>query len=189
MKLIVGLGNIGKEYQNTRHNLGFGVVDVLSITLGSSPDKFTKHGKAKADVLDLRHEQDCILVKPTTYMNLSGQAVQALVQYFKIELDDVWVVHDEIDLEFGLMRVRKGGGSAGHNGIKSLIGSIGEDFWRIRLGVKNGYLANMPTDKFVLDPFSLEEATKLPQIVEKAADYISSALVEKTIEDHTQALI
>ncbi|HUC20813.1 MAG TPA: aminoacyl-tRNA hydrolase, partial [Candidatus Polarisedimenticolaceae bacterium] len=188
MKLIVGLGNIGRQYHNTRHNLGFGVVDMLAITFGKQPANFTKHAKAAAEVLDLRGSNNCMLVRPTTMMNMSGQAVQALAHFYKIPPEDIWVVYDDVDLPFGQMRVRLGGGSAGHNGIKSLIQHIGDGFWRIRLGIANEHLATTPTDKFVLDPFMAEEATKVPELLSTASDYMESALISGSLSDHTQKL-
>jgi PTH1 family peptidyl-tRNA hydrolase len=190
MKLIVGLGNIGRDYHNTRHNLGFAVVDMLTIGFGRQPGDFTKHSKAAAEVLDLKADRDCILVKPTTMMNLSGEAVGALLRFYKLQPADVWVIHDDVDLNFGQMRVRQGGGSAGHNGIKSIIAHIGDDFWRIRLGIANVNLAITPTDKFVLDPFSAEEAAAIPRVLEGAANYLSDSLNLNAgnLTDHTQNL-
>lgn len=188
MKLIVGLGNKGKEYHATRHNLGFAVVDVLAITFGRAGG-FKKHPKAAAEVLDLKASHSCILVKPTTMMNLSGQAAGELLRYYKVDPADVWVVYDDLDLPFGQMRVRTGGSSGGHNGVKSLIQHIGEDFWRVRLGIQNQFLATTPTDKFVLDPFMPEEAVKVPGIVESAANEIESGLLKGGLVDHTVNLI
>ncbi|HEX7259705.1 MAG TPA: aminoacyl-tRNA hydrolase [Candidatus Saccharimonadia bacterium] len=188
MKLIIGLGNIGKEYHATRHNLGFGVVDMLAITFGKQPSDFTKHAKAAAEILDLKSEFGCMLVRPTTMMNLSGQAVQALAHYYKIAPHNIWVIYDDVDLPFGHMRVRLGGGSAGHNGIKSIMHHIGDEFWRVRLGIANDYLATTPTDKFVLDPFMAEEATKVPALLETAANYIEAALLSGNLSDHSQHL-
>lgn len=189
MKLIVGLGNIGKQYQTTRHNLGFDVVEMLAITFGHQPSEFKKHSKAQADVLDLKQSHGCILVKPTTMMNLSGQAVGELVRFYKIDPADVWLVYDDVDLPFGQMRVRIGGGSAGHNGVKSVIDHIGDGFWRIRLGISNQYLATTPTDGFVLNPFMADEAAKVPSILRQTADYLEDALLDGQIVDHTQNLI
>ncbi|HSX41150.1 MAG TPA: aminoacyl-tRNA hydrolase [Candidatus Saccharimonadales bacterium] len=188
MKLIIGLGNVGKQYHATRHNLGFAVVDVLAITFGQ-PGGFKKHSRAASDILDLKASHGCILAKPTTMMNLSGQAVGELLRFYKVEPKDVWVIYDDLDLQFGQMRVRVGGGSAGHNGVKSIIQHISEDFWRVRLGIQNQYLATTPTDKFVLDPFTAEEAPKVPAIVESAANEVESALLKGELTDHTLNLI
>lgn len=189
MKLIVGLGNVGTLYHTTRHNLGFDVVEMLGITFGHQPDEFKKHSKAQADVLNLKQSHNCLLVKPTTMMNLSGQAVGELVRFYRIEPSDVWLIYDDVDLEFGQMRVRLGGGSAGHNGVKSVTAHIGDGFWRVRLGIANKYLATTPTDGFVLSPFMEDEAAKVPTILKKSTDYIESVLLNDTIADHTQNLL
>jgi PTH1 family peptidyl-tRNA hydrolase len=189
MKLIVGLGNIGAQYHSTRHNLGFAVVDMLAITFGHQPTDFKKHSKAPAEVLDLKADQGCMLARPTTMMNLSGEAVGALARFYRIAPTDIWVVHDEVDLQFGQMRVRQGGGSAGHNGIKSIIAHIGDEFWRLRLGIANQYLADTPTDKFVLDPFMAEEATQIPTLLNHAADYLANALLSGAMVDETRNLL
>jgi PTH1 family peptidyl-tRNA hydrolase len=189
MKLIVGLGNIGAQYHATRHNLGFAVVEMVAIDFGRQPQGFTKHSKAAAEVLDLKASHDCMLFKPTTMMNLSGQAVGELARYYKVASEDVWVVYDDVDLQFGQLRVRQGGPTGGgHNGVKSVIQHLGEDFWRLRLGVANQYLASTPTDKFVLDPFMADEASELPQILAKTAGIIENSLLEGQIKDQTLSL-
>lgn len=188
MKLIVGLGNVGSQYHSTRHNLGFDVVDMLAISFGSSPDKLKKHPKAPAEILDLKAEYGCMLVRPTTMMNLSGGAVQSLTHYYKIDPSDVWVIYDDVDIEFTQMRVRFGGGSAGHNGIKSIIEQIGDGFWRIRLGISNPYLKDTPTDQFVLDSFMAVEAPHIPHVLTNAANFIENSLLAGNLTDTTQAL-
>ena len=175
MKLIVGLGNIGSRYQRTRHNFGFDTIDMLAITFGYTSGDFKKHSKAPAEVLDLTKDHDSLLVKPTTMMNLSGEAVGSLVRFYKIPLEDVWVVYDDVDLELGQIRVRLGGGSAGHNGIKSIIQHVTEGFWRVRLGIANPLLGTTPTEKFVLDNFLPMEAEKVEQTLAATADLLSEA--------------
>jgi PTH1 family peptidyl-tRNA hydrolase len=189
MKLIVGLGNVGRQYHQTRHNLGFGVVDMLAISFGKPVRDFKKHPKAAAEVLDCKAEYGCLLAKPTTMMNLSGEAIGSLTRYYEIDPSAVWVVHDDVDLQFGQMRVRMGGGTAGHNGIKSIIHYIGDGFWRIRLGIANQHLPTTPTDRFVLDAFSAEEAAQMPQLLNTAANYLESSLMGEGLTDHTQSLI
>lgn len=186
MKLIVGLGNVGDKYQNTRHNIGFGVIDLVAIGFGKQPSDFSSHSKASADVLDLKSTHNCILVKPTTMMNLSGQAVGELARFYKIDSEDVWVAYDDVDMEFGQLRIRKGGPTGGgHNGVKSIIAHLGENFWRIRVGVANEYLITTPTDKFVLDNFSADEASKLPDLLNSVAVLIENAVDEGDLSDHT----
>lgn len=186
MKLLVGLGNIGKEYQGTRHNIGFDVIDLVAIGLGCKPEEFSSHSKAKAQVIDLISEHDCMLAKPSTMMNLSGQAIGEMIRFYKINPDSVWAVYDDVDLPFGQIRIRKSGPTGGgHNGVKSMIDHIGQDFWRVRIGVSNAYLASTPTDKFVLSRFNEAEANALPSILSRAAVVIENALDSGTLPDTT----
>ncbi|MCC6956861.1 MAG: aminoacyl-tRNA hydrolase [Anaerolineales bacterium] len=131
--LIAGLGNPGAEYRNTRHNVGFMTLDRLAERLGV---KFSRY-EHKALVVKTEYAgQRILLAKPQTYMNLSGQAIGALVRYYKVPLDGLMVAYDEIDLPFGVLRLRPGGGSAGHKGVKSIIDKVGsQEFPRLRIGV------------------------------------------------------
>ncbi len=177
MKLIVGLGNPGEEYAETRHNLGFMAVDQLS--RWTAGEVFTLSSKAKAEVAEtvLGHEK-CILVKPLTFMNLSGDAVGKLARFYKLEPTDVWVVHDELDLPYGRLRIRIGGGSAGHNGLKSIMDALGPDFVRFRSGVANSQLKNpLPADRFVLSAFNDEERLLLSRVVEGTARAVREAAI------------
>ncbi len=186
MKLIVGLGNVGDKYQNTRHNLGFGIIDLVAIGFGKQPSDFSQHSKASANVLDLKSSHECILVKPTTMMNLSGQAVGELARFYKIDSSDIWVAYDDVDMAFGQVRIRKGGPTGGgHNGVKSVIAHVGEDFWRIRVGIANEFLKTTPTDKFVLDKFSAEESSKIPYILRIVAEIIENAVDSGDLSDQT----
>ncbi len=173
MKLLVGLGNLGDTYAKTRHNLGYMVIGELAIRLSGDQAAFKPHRKAKAGVLE---GDDWMLVKPTTMMNLSGEAVQRLMSYYNLPPEDVWVVYDDVDLPFGQLRVRLGGSSGGHNGVKSVIQHCGHDFWRIRLGVRNDHFAATATDRFVLSKFTPEEQEKLPEIIAGAAETVQAAL-------------
>ena len=174
MKLIVGLGNPGEEYTRTRHNLGFLVVDALAelwqVHLGAQP-------KLKAEVYTgLVGDETMVLAEPQTFMNLSGESVQKIKQFYKIENSDIWIISDDLDLEFGKVRVRQGGSSGGHNGLKSIIENIGEDFVRIRVGIKNDTLIKIPTEKFVLQRFDKDEETQLPGIIEQTTQVILHSL-------------
>lgn len=175
MKLIVGLGNIGAQYAGTRHNIGFMIADKLAAQLDQSAG-FKKHNKAAAQVTDLKATHGCIIAKPTTMMNLSGQAVNSLMNFYKIDPADVLVVYDDVDIEFGTLRIRFGGSSAGHNGIKSIAQHCGGEFWRFRLGVRNEHFAETATDRFVLDDFNTTEAKNLPQIITKTASLLATIL-------------
>jgi peptidyl-tRNA hydrolase, PTH1 family len=131
-KLIVGLGNPGAEYNKTRHNVGFMLVDKIHETFGSGTFKH----KFAADYLELSiQNHKALLLKPQTYMNLSGQAVSQAIHFYKIPLDDILVIHDDIDLEVGKIKVKVGGSSGGHNGLKSIDELVGKEYQRIRVGV------------------------------------------------------
>ena len=133
MKLIVGLGNPGKKYDNTRHNMGFMAIDLLSDQANLDVDKEVFHGLMGRGKI---YEQDVILFKPTTFMNLSGTAVQEVVHYFKIELEDIVVIYDDMALEPGTIRLRKEGSSGGHKGMQNIIDCLStEQIKRIRIGI------------------------------------------------------
>ncbi|GJI92897.1 aminoacyl-tRNA hydrolase [Duganella hordei] len=134
IRLIVGLGNPGPEYEQTRHNAGFWLVDNLANDVGARLQRETKYNAlmARASVAG----QEVYLLEPQTYMNRSGQSVGALCRFFKIAPDEVLVVHDELDLMPGTVRLKKGGSSGGHNGLKDITAALGtQDYWRLRLGI------------------------------------------------------
>ena len=174
MKLIVGLGNPGKKYIKTRHNLGFMVVDKFVDSIGINLEN---QKKLKCEIaVTMMDGETLIIAKPSTSMNLSGAAVQKIKQFYKIENKDIWVVSDDLDLEFGTIRTRVGGSSGGHNGLKDIIENIGEDFVRIRVGIKNNILSKLLAEDFVLKPFSKAESEKLPSIISNTIKVINSAL-------------
>ena len=165
MKLIVGLGNPGRKYTGTRHNVGFEIVDTLAerhrLEWTSAP--------AEAILAKWRAE-DVIVAKPLTFMNLSGHAVGDLLRYFKIDLPDLLVVVDDINLELGRLRSRPGGSAGGHNGLKSLIGQLGTDqVARLRVGVGRGDARRDLADH-VLAKFDPEERVEVAEAVGRAAD-------------------
>jgi len=169
MKLIVGLGNPGVKYAKTRHNVGFLVVEALS-RIFNLQFSILKH---KSEIF---LGKDIILIKPQTFMNLSGEAVAAVKSYYKIETSDIWVIHDDVDFEAGKMKIQVGGGSAGHNGLKSIIETLGEsDFVRFRVGVGRPVNVNIPVEDFVLQNLTGGEA------IDKCAAAVEIAL-EKGIE-------
>jgi len=150
MKLIIGLGNPGKEYDNTRHNIGFMIIDNY---LGNV--KF-QHKFNAAYYETLINNEKVIFIKPETFMNLSGNAVQAFVQFYKVDLSDILVIHDDLDLPVGKYRVKVNSSSGGHNGIKSIIASLNsKNFARLKIGVSNN--KKMDTKDYVLGKFSKEE--------------------------------
>ncbi len=168
MHLIVGLGNPGKEYEDTRHNVGFLVVDKLMQRLGVSPSK-----KFNGEIAEGRlHDEKILLLKPLTFMNASGQSVREVIQYYKILLTDVTVVHDDLDLPFGSVLIKEGQGSAGHNGVQSIIDAFGGEkgFTRVRIGigrpVKEGGAGEVAVENWVLGKWSTEEKKNLDAVID-----------------------
>ncbi|MCL4338078.1 aminoacyl-tRNA hydrolase [Patescibacteria group bacterium] len=187
MKLIIGLGNPGDKYQYSRHNIGFMAVE--KFIKDRLPSAVTKNAwkdetKFSGKICKL---EDCIVVKPQTYMNRSGISVLSLVNFYKINLEDIWVVHDDIDLPLGKIRIRKGGGSAGHNGIESIMANLhSPDFERFRLGIGRGKLDKEHTadhnlhrrevEKYVLSLFRDSEASDVKHLIKSAVEAIEIAL-------------
>lgn len=186
-KLIVGLGNIGDKYDLTRHNVGFYCLDSLvEAENGSWSEKKT----LKSLICDLKIASTrLILCKPTTYMNMSGEAVQAVQKYFKITNSDTIVVHDELDIPFGQIRTRIGGGSAGNNGIKSLIQHIGEDFGRVRIGIGNEYSEKADSADFVLQKFSKDEQGNLKLLSNEVVSIINEAVFGDNLSSDTRTFL
>jgi PTH1 family peptidyl-tRNA hydrolase len=175
--LVVGLGNPGPDYAGHRHNVGFQVVECLA---GGA--KFASNKRAKALTWEGRiHGRRMVLVKPTTYMNDSGQAVASLCSYYKVEPERLIAVHDELDLPFGALRLKRGGGDNGHNGLKSMRKSLGTgDFYRARVGIGRPP-GRMDPAAFVLRDFSATERRELPEILVRGADALMS-LMEHGLE-------
>lgn len=172
--LIAGLGNPGRQYRENRHNIGFMVVDRLAekygIRLGRVQQKaITGEGRIKG--------QTVILVKPQTYMNLSGDSVGPLAKYFKVAAENVLAIYDEIDLPFGTLRLRSQGGSGGHNGMKSLIQHLGNDFPRLRLGIGRPS-GRMPPSAYVLQDFDKDEQPILSELIDSAIETVETILTE-----------
>ncbi|AYF72915.1 aminoacyl-tRNA hydrolase [Nocardia yunnanensis] len=172
--LVVGLGNPGSEYERTRHNVGFMVADVLAERVGG---RFTVHKKSGADLLEARLDgRKVLLAKPRTYMNLSGRPVAALAKFFSVPATEVIVVHDELDLPFGQIRLKRGGGEGGHNGLRSISQALTtKDYLRVRFGIGRPPGRQDPAD-YVLKPFSAPERKEVPVIVEQTADAVELLL-------------
>ncbi|GEM32110.1 aminoacyl-tRNA hydrolase [Nocardia neocaledoniensis] len=172
--LVIGLGNPGPEYERTRHNVGFLVADVLAERVGG---RFAVHKKSGADLLQARLDGRQILIaKPRTYMNLSGRPVAALAKFFSVPADQVIVVHDELDLPFGTIRLKQGGGEGGHNGLRSISQALTtKDYLRTRIGIGRPPGRQDPAD-YVLKPFAAPERKEVPVIVEQAADAVELLL-------------
>lgn len=186
MKLIVGLGNPGDKYSQTRHNIGFMVVDRLAREIGAASLLWKEEERHQALVTK---SADVMLVKPLTFMNNVGISVKSLVDNCRISPEDVWVVHDDIDLPLGKIRIRSGGGSAGHNGVNSMFKYLKTDkFVRFRLGIGRGMKSTGPTmDKnlhhrrviaFVLSHFRQNEAGELKHLVKRGSEAVRLALTK-----------
>ena len=173
--LVVGLGNPGPDYAGNRHNAGFMVLDVLARTAGG---RFKSH-RARADVVEGRLVgQRVVLAKPKSYMNESGGPVKALCDFYKIPLERVVVVHDELDIPYGTLRLKRGGGDNGHNGLRSITKSLGgRDYLRVRFGIGRPP-GRMDAAAFVLRDFSGAERKELDLNTDRAADAVEALLTE-----------
>lgn len=168
VKLIAGLGNPGKKYEKTRHNVGFLVINQIADDFQFSIFNFQLTFRAQIAEGTI-NGQKALLAKPQTFMNNSGEAVKKIADYYKIKPEDIWIVHDDIDLPLGEFKISRGQGSAGHKGVQSVIDELGtKEFNRVRLGIgpKQGKPANV--EDFVLQKFSKDEEKALREAVDKA---------------------
>ncbi|MCB9112695.1 MAG: aminoacyl-tRNA hydrolase [Anaerolineales bacterium] len=165
--LLIGLGNPGREYKDTRHNIGFMLIDQLAERIGARGMKV----QSKAIITSgLYEERKLILAKPQTYMNLSGQSVQGLLHFYKIPLENLLVAHDDLDIPYGTIRIRPGGGPGGQRGMANTIELLGtKDFPRLRLGIGRPPERMDPKD-YVLQNFSKDELKLMPELLSRAAD-------------------
>lgn len=184
--MIVGLGNPGREYNNTRHNIGFATLDYFVDKQEFEPWIIKKDLKCHLTSHQIG-EARVIAVKPTTYMNLSGEAVQAVAHFYKVPLNQIVVVHDELDIPFGQIRTRMGGESAGHNGIKSVIQVAGKDFGRVRIGIKAH--TKMDSADFVLGKFDSEEMTHMPALFKETAAILTEYIYGDSLPHETRSFI
>ncbi|WP_375723092.1 aminoacyl-tRNA hydrolase [Arcobacter sp. KX21116] len=175
MFLIVGLGNPGTKYENNRHNVGFLVIDEIAKNLTTSN---INKSNFNADVLKASNQ---LLVKPTTYMNNSGLAVHAIKEYYKLSLADIIVIHDDLDLPFGTVKFKIGGGHGGHNGLRSIDSHVGNMYIRVRIGIGKPESKN-DVANYVLSDFSKEELNKLEGIISHTINAIESLKVDSIDE-------
>ncbi len=175
MFLIVGLGNPGTKYENNRHNVGFLVIDEIAKKLTTSN---INKSNFNADVLKASNQ---LLVKPTTYMNNSGLAVHAIKEYYKLNLEDIIVIHDDLDLPFGTVKFKIGGGHGGHNGLRSIDAHVGNMYTRVRIGIGKPQNKN-DVANYVLSDFSKEELNKLEGIISHTINAIESLKVDSIDE-------
>ncbi len=170
--LITGLGNPGKEYEGTRHNIGFEAVDAFVAASELGPWVNKKDLKCEMASGRLGDTQ-VIAIKPTTFMNLSGEAAQAVAHFYKIPVDRIVAVYDEVDINFGQVRLRTGGSSAGHNGVKSLIQHLGENFGRVRVGIGPKQPEQMDSADFVLARFSNDQQKQVKNLTRETNAILS----------------
>jgi PTH1 family peptidyl-tRNA hydrolase len=195
MKLVVGLGNPGDKYKDTRHNVGFMVMDKIQSTdmngFGMPPFRLENQYNARITQTGGVGVDRITIAKPQTFMNLSGESVRKMKDYFKLEDEDIVVVCDDLNLPVGTVRVRFDGESGGHNGLKSIIDNIGNNFWRIKVGIGSNKPGDdskqqmaIPAEKYVLAKFGKDEMKSIERVVDKTAQYvlqsISSGIKEET---------
>ena len=168
MRLIVGLGNPGTRYALNRHNVGFLAVDAIAKRYAFAPFRAKFQGQITEGTIG---EAKVMLLKPETYMNLSGESVGAAARFYKIEPKDIAVIHDDIDLIEGKLRVKRGGGDGGHNGLRSIDASIGPDYWRVRVGVGHPGMKSL-VEAYVLQNFSSEDKIWLEPMIPALAEAI-----------------
>lgn len=174
MKLIVGLGNPEKKYEHTRHNTGFLIISAFkSRTPDFSDWSFDKKFNAEMSEGIINNEK-VLLAKPHTHMNRSGNAVASITHFYKIPPQDVWVIHDDLDLPLGTLRIKTGGSAAGHNGVQSIIDAVGDSFVRFRVGIAGAKKTTAET--FVLKRFGLFEKKRFQNICEHTGDALHTAL-------------
>ena len=190
MKLIVGLGNPGAKHEKTRHNLGFAIIESFLRNFPMTNVSFREEKKFQAEIAEITwqpkkaEEEKVILAKPLTYMNGSGIAVSLIAKFYKIKPEDIWIIHDEIDLPLGGMKIRFGGASAGHKGVESIIENLGTDsFWRFRIGIgaQREQIHDRKIkaiDNYVLGEFSEGEKGKAREIIKKSVKAIQDSLEE-----------
>lgn len=186
--LIVGLGNTGKKYDKTRHNLGFICVDSFAVS-----QEFERWAEKKdlSCLLTMKNVADTrvILMKPTTMMNLSGEAVQKVTSFYKISPQNILVIHDELDIPFGQIRVRAGGSSAGHNGVKSLQQHVSAGLTRIRIGVDSAEKGQMDGADFVLANLSTDEQSHLPELTREVSSMLGEFIASGQLAHDTRSFI
>jgi PTH1 family peptidyl-tRNA hydrolase len=187
--LIIGLGNPGKEYALTRHNVGFTCLDAFVNKNDEMADWIQKKDLKALVSTGRLGDKQVIAVKPTTFMNKSGDSVQAVANFYNILPADIVIIHDELDIDFGQIRLRTGGSSAGHNGIKSVSEQIGENYGRIRIGVGPKKPAKIKSEDYVLQKFSKDEQEQLPNLTREVLAIISEYLFGAGLPQDTRSFL
>ncbi len=188
--LLVGLGNIGSEYDGTRHNIGFACLDSF-VSSHDELEAWINKKDLKCHISSGRlGDTKVYAIKPTTFMNLSGEAVQAVASFYKIPPANIVVIHDELDIDYGQIRLRMGGSAAGHNGIKSVSQLLGtEDYGRVRIGIGPKKPARMASEKFVLQAFSEVERGQLPNLTREVNAILSEYAYSGQLVSETRSFI
>lgn len=187
--LLVGLGNPGKEYDETRHNIGFACLDYF-VSKNSEMENWIEKKDLKCLLSKGKIGQSQVIaIKPTTFMNLSGESVQAVAHFYKIPIENIVVVHDELDIDFGTIRLRTGGGAAGHNGIKSVTQAIGENYGRVRIGIGPKKPAQIDSADFVLQKFTKKELDQMPGLAREVAAILSEYLFGGQLPTETRSFL
>jgi PTH1 family peptidyl-tRNA hydrolase len=186
--LVVGLGNVGKKFDGTRHNIGFAAVDAFAQSQDFSAwIEKTDLGCLITDAI--LGNTKVIVIKPTTLMNLSGEAVQAVSSFYKVGPENSVVVYDELDIPFGQIRTRIGGSSAGHNGIKSVIKYFGEEFGRVRIGIGPKSPESIDSVDFVLGKFNKEQSENVPALTNEASAILTEYIFGEQLSNETRTVI
>ncbi len=184
MRIIISLGNPGKEYEKTRHNVGFMVADELPCRMENAEWKMQKKFNAEVARGQLTCCEDVLLVKPHTFMNNSGEAVKKLVTSYKLQVTDILVIHDDVDLPLGVLRLSHGSGSAGQKGVQSIIDALAtKNFWRLRVGI--GPRKGVAKD-FVLKPFGRAESAKLKKAIHRAVEAVEMVFERGPTQTQTE---
>lgn len=186
--LIAGLGNPGKKYDGTRHNIGFACLDEFAAN-SEFPAWTSKKNFKSLESTRSMGDTKVILLKPQTYMNLSGEAVLAAVQFYKLTPEKIVVIHDELDIKFGQIRMRTGGSSAGHNGIESISQAFGENYGRIRIGVGPKQPKQVDSADFVLQKFSKEQQPSLKPLTQEVTSILTEFVYSGNLSEETRSFI
>lgn len=186
--LVIGLGNPGKEYVGTRHNIGFAILDEFA-KQNNFPTWTNKSDlKCQLAIVNLGDKR-VILVKPQTFMNASGEAAQAAQRFYRVYNPSTLTVYDELPIPFGQLRTRASGSDAGHNGVKSLIQHMGDDFGRLRVGIGNDHSARADSADFVLAKFSKSEQAELPKLIKEACVLITEFVFSGNLPPQTRTIL
>lgn len=187
--LIVALGNPGDEFAGTRHNIGFAAIDAFVSNQSEFAGWVTKKDLKCLQATATLGSNRVIVIKPTTFMNLSGEAVHAAQAFYKVSPDNTVVVYDELDLDFGTLRMRSGGGSAGHNGIKSIISHTSDSFHRVRIGINSEHRQKNDEKDFVLKAFSKAEQAELPHLYKEVTAVLTEYIFGGQLPTETRSFI